>query len=222
MHKDLFVENNLGAYQLLILPDVIKISNEEDDESFLESVLKDALNDSPISGATINVYTDSKYSEPFVFKPSLTTESNGSVSVSTNLLSIGDTLYFQVSVTGYESYKTPVIGVGYHRVENEDSIVRLSPKGAVSRLYVFNIKVWDSLKNPVSGVRLRLYEDFSLSTLYSKVSVSTKSEDGRYEITERIKDIIFSTVDLDVSILNDGYKLTDVGIDSLSAVEIIT
>ena len=46
MHKDLFVENNLGAYQLLILPDVIKISNEEDDESFLESVLKDALNDS--------------------------------------------------------------------------------------------------------------------------------------------------------------------------------
>lgn len=188
---------------------------------YFDIYVKNALNDSPISGAAINVYTDLNYSEPFVFNPSLTTESNGSVSLSTNLLSIGDTLYFQVSATGYESYKTPVIGVGYHRVENEDSIVRLSPKGAASRLYVFNIKVWDSLKNPVSGVRLRLYEDFTYSTIYSKVSVSTKSEDGLYEIIERIKDIIFSTVDLDVSILNDGYKLTDVGIDSLSAVEII-
>ena len=187
---------------------------------YFDIYVKNALNDSPISGATINVYTDSNYSEPFVFNPSLTTESNGSVSLSTNLLSIGDTLYFQVSATRYESYKTPVIGVGYHRVENEDSIVRLSPKGAASRLYVFNIKVWDSLQRPVSDVRLRLYEDFTYSTTYNDGEVDIHKE-GLYEITERIKDIIFSKVDLDVSILNDGYKLTDVGIDSLSAVEII-
>ena len=187
---------------------------------YFDIFVKDGSNDLPISGATINVYADPNYSVSFTapFK----TNDRGFGGISTKALSIRDTLYFQVSATGYASVKTPVIGTAFHRLENEDSIVRLIPKGAISREYFFNIKVWDSSQDPVPGVRLRLYEDFSLSTLYSKVSVSTKSEDGLYEITERIKDIIFSKVDLDVSILNDGYKLTDVGIDSLSAVEIIT
>ena len=46
MHKDLFVENNVGAYQLLTLPDVVKIGYPEEDEAFLSSVLLEALNNS--------------------------------------------------------------------------------------------------------------------------------------------------------------------------------
>lgn len=46
MHKDLFVENNVGAYQLLTLPDVVKIGYPEEDEAFLSSVLSEALNNS--------------------------------------------------------------------------------------------------------------------------------------------------------------------------------
>ena len=192
-----------------------------DDNVYFDIYVKDGSNNLPISGATINVYTDSNYSKSFVYQPSVTTNDNGLGSVSTKSLSIGDTLYFQVSAKGYASIKTPVIGTGFPKSEDEDSIVKLSPKGAVSREYVFNIKVWDSLQSPVSDVRLRLYEDFTYSTTYNDGEVDIHKE-GLYEITERIKDIIFSTVDLDVSILNDGYKLTDVGIDSLSAVEIIT
>ena len=126
-----------------------------------------------------------------------------------------------MSAIGYASIKTPVIGTAFRRLENEDSIVRLIPKTAIAREYFFNIKVWDSLQRPVSDVRLRLYKDFSLSTTYSNGTVDTH-KDGLYEIAERIKDIIFSKVDLDISILNDEYKLIDAGVDSLSAVEIIT
>lgn len=189
---------------------------------YFDVFVKDRLDNSPISGATIKVYTDSNYSKSFEYQPSITTDSNGLGSVSTRLLSIGDTLYFQVSATGYASNKTPVIGTGFHRPENEDSIVRLSSRGVILRGYVFRIKVLDSSQNPVSGVRLRLYEDFSLSTIYSNGTVNTKSDDGLYEITERIKDIIFSKVDLDVSILNDGYRLSDIGVDSSNVVDIIT
>ena len=186
---------------------------------YFDIFVKDRSNDLPISGATINVYADPNYSVSFTtpFK----TNDNGFGGISTKELPVKSTLYFQVSAIGYASVKTPVVGTAFRRFENEDTIVRLIPKAAISREYFFNIKVWDSSQNPVPGVRLRLYDDFSLSTLYSEVSVSTKTEDGLYEIIERVKDIIFSTADLDVSILNDGYKLTDVGIDSLSAVEII-
>ena len=190
-----------------------------DGNVYFDIYVKDALSNLPISGATINAYTDSNYSESF--QSPVETNNNGFGSVSTKSLHIGDTLYFKVSAKGYASIKTPVIGTGFPKSEDEDSIVKLSPKGVVSREYFFNIKVWDSLQSPVSDVRLRLYEDFSFSTLYSNGTVDTQ-EEGLYEITERIKDIIFSTADIDVSILNDGYKLTDVGIDSLSAVEIIT
>lgn len=189
------------------------------DVVYFDIFVKDGSNDLPISGATINVYADPNYSVSFTAP--IETNGNGFGGVSTKALSIGDTLYFQVSATGYASVKTPVIGTAFRRLENEDSIVRLIPKAAISREYFFNIKVWDSSQNPVPGVRLRLYEDFSLSTIYSNGIVGTKTEDGLYEIAERIKDIIFSKVDLDVSILNDGYKLTDVGIDSLDALEII-
>lgn len=191
-----------------------------DDNVYFDIYVKDRSNNLPISGAIINVYADSNYSEPF--QSSLITDDNGFVSVSTKALSIGDTLYFQVSARGYASIKTPVIGTGFHRLENEDSIVRLSPKSALSRLYVFNIKVWNSLKEPVSDVRLRLYEDFSLSTTYSNGTVNTKDDDGLYEITERIKDIIFSKTDIAVSILNDGCTLIDSGVDSSKLVDIIT
>lgn len=186
---------------------------------YFDIFVKDGSNDLPISGATINVYADPNYSVSFTapFK----TNDRGFGGISTKALSIRDTLYFQVSATGYASVKTPVIGTAFHRLENEDSIVRLIPKGAISREYFFNIKVWDSSQDPVPGVRLRLYEDFSLSTIYSNGIVGTKTEDGLYEIAERIKDIIFSKVDLDISILNDEYKLIDVGIDSLDALEII-
>ena len=112
-----------------------------------------------------------------------------------------------------------VVGTAFRRLENEDTIVRLIPKAAISREYFFNIKVWDSSQNPVSGVRLRLYEDFSLSTLYSTGMVNIKSYDGLYVITEIIKDIIFSKTDLDVSILNDGYRLTDIGVDILDIIQ---
>ena len=190
------------------------------DEVYFDIFVKDGSNDLPISGATINVYADSNYSVSFTapFK----TNDNGFGGISTKELPVKSTLYFQVSAIGYASIKTPVIGTAFRRLENEDTTVRLIPKTAISREYFFNIKVWDSSQDPVPGVRLRLYDDFSLSTLYSEVSVSTKTEDGLYEIAERIKDIIFSKVDLDISILNDEYKLIDAGVDSLSAVEIIT
>ena len=192
-----------------------------DGNVYFDIYVKDALSNLPISGVTIKVYTDSNYSELIQLPIVVEIDDNGHVSVSTKLLSIGDTLYFQVSAKGYASIKTPVIGTGFPKSEDEDSIVKLYPKGAVSREYVFNIKVWDSLQIPVPDVRLRLYEDFTYSTTYNYGEVDTQSEEGLYEITERIKDIIFSTVDIDVSILNDEYSLTDVGIDSLSAVEII-
>lgn len=186
---------------------------------YFDIFVKDRLDNSPISGATINVYTDSNYSKPFEYKPSLTTDTNGLGSVSTKKLSIGDTLYFQVSAIGYASNKTPVIGTGPHLSEDKVSIVRLSPNVAISRNYVFNIKVLDSSQVPVSGVRLRLYEDFSFSTAYSTGMVNIKSYDGLYAITEIIKDIIFSKTDLDVSILNDGYRLTDIGVDVLDIIQ---
>lgn len=187
---------------------------------YFDIFVKDGSNDLPISGATINVYADPNYSLSFTapFK----TNDNGFGGISTKELSVGYTLYFQVSAIGYASIKKSVIGTAFRRLENEDTIVRLIPKAAISREYFFNIKVWDSLKKPVPGVRLRLYEDFSLSTLYSEVSVSTKTEDGLYEIAERIKDIIFSKVDLDISTLNDEYKLIDAGVDSSKLVDIIT
>lgn len=185
---------------------------------YFDIFVKDKLDNSPISGATINVYTDSNYSKPFVHQLSIITDDNGLGSLSTRLLSIGDTLYFQVSATGYTSNKTPVIGTGPHLSEDKVSIVRLSPNAAISRNYVFNIKVLDSTQVPVSGVRLRLYEDFSFSTLYSNGTVDTH-KDGLYEIAERIKDIIFSKVDLDISILNDGYRLTDIGVDVLDIIQ---
>ena len=186
---------------------------------YFDIFVKDRLDNSPISGATINVYTDSNYSKSFVHQPSIITDDNGLGSLSTRLLSIGDTLYFQVSATGYASNKTPVIGTGPHLSEDKVSIVRLSPNAAISREYFFNIKVLDSSQIPVSGVRLRLYEDFSLSTIYSNGIVGTKTEDGLYVITEIIKDIIFSKTDLDVSILNDGYRLTDIGVDVLDIIQ---
>ena len=187
---------------------------------YFDIFVKDGSNDLPISGATINVYADPNYSVSFTapFK----TNDNGFGGISTKTLSAGSTLYFQVSATGYASIKKPVIGTAFRRLENEDSIVRLIPKGAISREYFFNIKVWDSSQNPVPGVRLRLYKDFSLSTLYSKVAVNIKTEDGLYEIAERVKDIIFSKVDLDISILNDDYRLIDAGVDSSKVVNIIT
>ena len=190
-----------------------------DGNVYFDIYVKDALNNLPISGATINAYTDSNYSESF--QSPVETNNNGFGSISTKSLHSGDPLYFKVSAKGYASIKTPVIGTNFHKSEDENSIVKLSPKGAVSREYFFNIKVWDSSQNPVPGVRLRLYEDFSFSTLYSNGTVDTH-KDGLYEIAERIKDIIFSKVDLDISILNDEYKLIDAGVDSLSAVEIIT
>ena len=186
---------------------------------YFDVFVKDESTDSPISGATINVYTDSNYSKPFEYQPSITTDSNGLGSVSTKKLSIGDTLYFQVSATGYVSDRMSVIGTGLHISDDKVSIVRLSPNAAISREYFFNIKVLDSSQNPVSGVRLRLYEDFSLSTLYSTGMVDIKSYDGLYVITEIIKDIIFSKTDLDVSILNDGYRLTDIGVDVLDIIQ---
>lgn len=186
---------------------------------YFDIFVKDKLDNSPISGATINVYTDSNYSKPFVHQPSIITDDNGLGSLSTRLLSIGDTLYFQVSATGYASNKTPVIGTGPHLSEDKVSIVRLSPNAAISREYFFNIKVLDSSQVPVSGVRLRLYEDFSFSTAYSTGMVNIKSYDGLYAITEIIKDIIFSKTDLDVSILNDGYRLTDIGVDVLDIIQ---
>lgn len=190
-----------------------------DGNVYFDIYVKDGSNDLPISGATINVYADSNYSVSFTapFK----TNDNGFGGISTKELPVKSTLYFQVSAIGYASIKTPVIGTAFRRLENEDSIVRLIPKTAIAREYFFNIKVWDSLKKPVPDVRLRLYEDFSFSTLYSNGTVDTH-KDGLYEIAERIKDIIFSKVDLDISILNDEYKLIDAGVDSLSAVEIIT
>lgn len=190
-----------------------------DGNVYFDIYVKDALNNLPISGATINAYTDSNYSESF--QSPVETNNNGFGSISTKSLHIGDPLYFKVSAKGYASIKTPVIGTGFPKSEDENSIVKLSPKGAVSREYFFNIKVWDSLQSPVSDVRLRLYEDFTYSTTYNDGEVDIHKE-GLYEITERIKDIIFSTANIDVSILNDEYSLTDVGIDSLSAVEIIT
>lgn len=186
---------------------------------YFDVFVKDESTDSPISGATIKVYTDSNYSKPFEYQPSITTDSNGLGSVSTKKLSIGDTLYFQVSATGYVSDRMSVIGTGLHLSEDRVSIVRLSPNAAISREYFFNIKVLDSSQNPVSGVRLRLYEDFSFSTLYSTGMVDIKSYDGLYAITEIIKDIIFSKTDLDVSILNDGYRLTDIGVDILDIIQ---
>ena len=222
--KDGYVDTNMditavtdGTYTPVVMS---KKQVVIDGPVYFDIFVKDGSNDLPISGATINVYADPNYSVSFTAP--VKTNDSGFGGVSTKALSIRDTLYFQVSATGYASVKTPVIGTGFHRLENEDSIVRLIPKAAISREYFFNIKVWDSSQDPVPGVRLRLYEDFSLSTLYSKVSVSTKSEDGRYEIAERIKDIIFSKVDLDVSILNDDYKLIDVGVDSSKVVNIIT
>ena len=199
--------------QIQILPD---------SPVYFDIFIKDQFYDLPISGAIIDVYTDSNYSKPFIPNSSLSTDQNGLGSVSTDLLSIGDTLYFQVSATGYISNKIPVIGTGFHRLENEDSILRLSPKGSISREYVFRIKVLDSSQNPVPNVRLRLYEDFSLSSIYSNGVVDVKSEDGLYEIAERIKNIILLTVDLDVSILNDKDRLIDVGVDLLEEVDIIT
>lgn len=186
---------------------------------YFDVFVKDESTDSPISGATIKVYTDSNYSKPFEYQPSITTDSNGLGSVSTKKLSIGDTLYFQVSATGYVSDRMSVIGTGLHLSEDRVSIVRLSPNAVISREYFFNIKVLDSSQNPVSGVRLRLYEDFSLSTIYSNGIVGTKTEYGLYAITEIIKDIIFSKTDLDVSILNDGYRLTDIGVDILDIIQ---
>ena len=186
---------------------------------YFDVFVKDESTDLPISGATINVYTDSNYSKPFEYQPSITTDSNGLGSVSTKKLSIGDTLYFQVSATGYASDRMSVIGTGLHISDDKVSIVRLSPNAAISREYFFNIKVLDSSQNPVSGVRLRLYEDFSFSTLYSPGMVDIKSYDGLYVITEIIKDIIFSKTDLDVSILNDGYRLTDIGVDILDIIQ---
>ena len=186
---------------------------------YFDVFVKDESTDLPISGATINVYTDSNYSKSFEYQPSITTDSNGLGSVSTKKLSIGDTLYFQVSATGYVSDRMSVIGTGLHILDDKVSIVRLSPNAAISREYFFNIKVLDSSQNPVSGVRLRLYEDFSLSTLYSTGMVNIKFYDGLYAITEIIKDIIFSKTDLDISILNDGYRLTDIGVDVLDIIQ---
>ena len=196
--------------QIQILPD---------SPVYFDIFIRDLIYDLPISGAIIDVYTDPNYSKPFIHNPSLSTDQNGLGSVSTNLLSIGSTLYFQVSATGYTSTKIPVIGTGFHRLENEDSILRLSPEGSITREYVFRIKVLDSLQNPVPNVRLRLYEDFSLSSIYSNGVVEVKSEDGLYEIAERIKNIILLTVDLDVSILNDKDRLIDVGVDLLEEVD---
>lgn len=195
------------------------ISISPDNPVYFDIFVKD-VNDSPISGAKINVYTDSNYSKPFESK-SLTTDVNGHGSLSTKLLSIGDTLYFQVSAIGYQSNKTPITGYGYQRPENEDSIVRLLSSIIISRKYYFKIKVLDSSRVPVSGVRLRLYEDFSLSTTYSKETINTKTEDGLYEIVERIKDIIFLKVNSDVLILNDDDRLIDVGVDSSKVADVI-
>ena len=222
--KDGYVDTNMDitAVADVIYTPVVMSKKQAviDGPVYFDIFVKDGSNDLPISGATINVYADSNYSVSFTapFK----TNDNGFGGISTKALSIRDTLYFQVSATGYASVKTPVIGTAFHRLENEDSIVRLIPKGAISREYFFNIKVWDSSQNPVPGVRLRLYKDFSLSTLYSKVAVSIKTEDGLYEIAERVKDIIFSKVDLDISILNDDYRLIDAGVDSSKVVNIIT
>lgn len=214
--KDVLITATTGIiYTPVVMSQIQIVSNLV----YFDIFVKDRLDNSPISGATINVYTDSNYSKPFEYKPSLTTDSNGLGSVSTKKLSIGDTLYFQVSATGYASNKTPVIGTGPHLSEDKVSIVRLSPNAAISREYFFNIKVLDSSQNPVSGVRLRLYEDFSFSTLYSTGMVNIKSYDGLYAITEIIKDIIFSKTDLDVSILNDGYRLTDIGVDVLDIIQ---
>lgn len=214
--KDVLITATTGIiYTPVVMSQIQIVSNLV----YFDIFVKDNLDNSPISGATINVYTDSNYSKSFVHQPSIITDDNGLGSLSTRLLSIGDTLYFQVSATGYASNKTPVIGTGPHLSEDKVSIVRLSPNAAISRNYVFNIKVLDSSQNPVSGVRLRLYEDFSFSTLYSTGMVNIKSYDGLYVITEIIKDIIFSKTDLDVSILNDGYRLTDIGVDVLDIIQ---
>lgn len=214
--KDVTITATTGTiYTPVVMSQIQIVSNLV----YFDIFVKDRLDNSPISGATINVYTDSNYSKPFLHQPSIITDDNGLGSLSTRLLSIGDTLYFQVSATGYTSNKTPVIGTGPHLSEDKVFIVRLSPNAAISREYFFNIKVLDSSQNPVSGVRLRLYEDFSLSTIYSNGIVGTKTEDGLYAITEIIKDIIFSKTDLDVSILNDGYRLTDIGVDVLDIIQ---
>lgn len=214
--KDVLITATTGIiYTPVVMSQIQIVSNLV----YFDIFVKDRLDNSPISGATINVYTDSNYSKPFVHQPSIITDDNGLGSLSTRLLSIGDTLYFQVSATGYASNKTPVIGTGPHLSEDKVSIVRLSPNAVISREYFFNIKVLDSSQNPVSGVRLRLYEDFSLSTIYSNGIVGTKTEYGLYAITEIIKDIIFSKTDLDVSILNDGYRLTDIGVDVLDIIQ---
>ena len=48
---------------------------------YFDIFVKDRLDNSPISGATINVYTDSNYSKSFEYQPSITTDSNGLGSV---------------------------------------------------------------------------------------------------------------------------------------------
>lgn len=189
------------------------------DEVYFDIFVKDGSNDLPISGAKINVYADSNYSVSFTAP--FETNDNGFGGISTKELPVKSTLYFQVSAMGYASIKTPVIGTAFRKLENEDSIVRLIPKTAIAKEYFFNIKVWDSLQRPVSKVRLRLYKDFSFSTLYNNKTVDTQSEEGLYEIAERIKDIIFSKTDIDISILNDEYTLIDSGVDSSKLVDII-
>lgn len=189
------------------------------DEVYFDIFVKDGSNDLPISGAKINVYADSNYS--VLFTAPFETNDNGFGGISTKELPVKSTLYFQVSAIGYASIKTPVIGTAFRKLENEDSIVRLIPKTAIAKEYFFNIKVWDSLQRPVSDVRLRLYKDFSFSTLYNNKTVDTQSEEGLYEIAERIKDIIFSKTDIDISILNDKYTLINSGVDSSKLVDII-
>lgn len=127
---------------------------------------------------------------------------------------------FTFKKSGYEDKRVKITATT-DTIYTPDTIVRLIPKTAIAKEYSFNIKVWDSLQRPVSKVRLRLYKDFSFSTLYNNETVVTQSEEGLYEIAERIKDIIFSKTDIDISILNDKYTLINSGVDSSKLVDII-
>ena len=170
----------------------------------------------PISGATVDVYSSSNTIGNHV--DTGLTSSNGKYTV--ECPSDSNALYFKVSKNGYVTSDLTYVP----KRTSSTTSTTISLKKTISGTYYYNIQVNTETGGPFNGGgEVRLYNDFSLSTPCTYCEkVSTSSEVGRKEIFYDIREMISDVINIEEARIRETSKLVDdLGCDSLDIYDIV-
>lgn len=183
--------------------------------------VKDATSNEAISGASVKVYSSSNTTGTPI--GTATSDADGKATYSRN--NDSSILYFKVEKNGYTNVTGNVqlsgqSNINYWNVTSHKQYVNLEAIPTADYWYVISVK--NDSGQPVEGVKVRLYRDFSYNNPYGDGYLNIKTGQADDELIYTISSFVSGVTSTDIPTikLEDRFK-EDLGIDSIDAIQII-